>query len=176
MTRSKPISAYLVSTLLLFSGSSWAHHTKKMPTQSMSETGSLYHQGSSISLYGDSTKRHVGDVITVMLDERLLGETKASVKSSDDTKKSVDKVKTGTGADRKKAVKHSHNIRGGVITVAVVKVLANGNLKIQGDNWLKMGGETKHIHLTGIIRPEDLLENNTISSSKIANVQFSYGR
>jgi len=60
------------------------------------------------------------------------------------------------------------------LTATVVKVLPNNNLVISGSRKIKINNEDQIMVLQGIIRPEDILPNNTILSSYIANCKISY--
>lgn len=61
------------------------------------------------------------------------------------------------------------------ITTLVVDKLANGTLKIVGNKTVQINGEEQLISLTGIIRPEDIdEEDNTISSQQVANARIEF--
>ena len=63
----------------------------------------------------------------------------------------------------------------GQISVSVIKVLPNGNLMIRGEKWLMLNNGNEYIRLTGILRPEDVNADNTVSSQKVANARIQYG-
>jgi flagellar L-ring protein precursor FlgH len=58
------------------------------------------------------------------------------------------------------------------ISVFVKQVLPNGNLGVEGTKSVLINSETHQIKISGIIRPEDVV-NNTIESTKIANAQIA---
>jgi len=60
------------------------------------------------------------------------------------------------------------------LTVEVVEVLPNGNLRIKGAKRVKINEEEQIIYLEGVVRPEDIGENNTISSVNIAQANIRY--
>lgn len=60
------------------------------------------------------------------------------------------------------------------VTVTVVDVDGAGNLHVQGDKIVTINSEDQHIVLTGIVRPEDILPDNTILSSRVADARISY--
>ena len=60
------------------------------------------------------------------------------------------------------------------ITCMVVRVLPNGNLVIQGDKDVQVNNETQFIRLYGIIRPQDIEQDNSISSDKVADARIVY--
>jgi flagellar L-ring protein FlgH len=60
------------------------------------------------------------------------------------------------------------------ITVRVVDVEPNGNLRVQGDKEVSVNGEHEHIVLLGIVRPEDIAPDNSVSSTRLADARIQY--
>ncbi|MBE6459343.1 MAG: flagellar basal body L-ring protein FlgH [Alphaproteobacteria bacterium] len=57
----------------------------------------------------------------------------------------------------------------------VTQVLPNGNLVIEGTQEIRVSYELRRLTMKGIIRRADITSNNTIESSKIAELRVSYG-
>ena len=57
----------------------------------------------------------------------------------------------------------------------MTRVLSNKNLFIQGESWLTINQGQEYVQLTGVVRPEDITPNNTVSSQRIAGAQIKYG-
>ncbi len=55
---------------------------------------------------------------------------------------------------------------------AVVVDVQNGNLIVEGNKKLKVGEQLSEIMIRGTVRPDDIMSNNTVDSSKIANCQI----
>ena len=62
----------------------------------------------------------------------------------------------------------------GVITAKIIKVMINNNYFIAGSKELFIDGEKSYIKISGVIRPEDINEDNTISSNYIADAKIMY--
>jgi flagellar L-ring protein precursor FlgH len=62
----------------------------------------------------------------------------------------------------------------GNITVTVVDVAPNGNLRVQGDKIVTLNRENQVIVLTGTVRPEDIASDNSVLSSRLADARVSY--
>ena len=56
----------------------------------------------------------------------------------------------------------------------VVNVLPSGALEIAGDQNLTINGQREVLHVTGVIRPEDIDQTDTVLSSRIANLNGSF--
>ena len=62
----------------------------------------------------------------------------------------------------------------GSISVTVTEVLANGYLRVQGEKRIGMTGGNEYIRVAGIVRPEDIDEQNTVQSTRIADATLVY--
>jgi flagellar L-ring protein FlgH len=60
------------------------------------------------------------------------------------------------------------------VSARIVKVLNNGNYFVSGKRELLINGEKQIMQISGVIRPYDIAQNNTIPSSKIADAKILY--
>lgn len=62
----------------------------------------------------------------------------------------------------------------GSITVSVVDVLPNGNLKVRGEKRVSLNQGNEYIRVSGIIRSIDIDASNQIQSSQLADATIMY--
>jgi len=163
--------------------------------------GSLWqNKGALSSLFQDYKASHVGDVVTIILDQKLTGSTGANTDTSRDSslKAGMDAAFTGFGkrasayaADVDTNLGTTHKGKGstdrsgalsGTITSRVVKVLPDGNLVVAGSREIMVNDETNFLSLSGIIQPRDIrykrdkngIWGYEIESSRISDAKFVY--
>jgi len=60
------------------------------------------------------------------------------------------------------------------ITCQVQEVLPNGNLRVRGTKQVKVNRETQFLTIEGIVRPRDILLDNTVRSDLIAEARIEF--
>lgn len=153
--------------------------------------GSLFNASVSRDLFADHKARNVGDILTINLNERT-----QATKSSSTTTTKDDSVDIGAptllgeqlslngkpasiGIDGKRAFKgdgqsSQSNQLSGQVTVTVVRRLSNGALMVRGQKWLQINQGEELVQISGIVRPEDIGQDNTVSSIRVADARIGY--
>lgn len=162
------------------------------------ETASLWHRarGRDAAMVSDRRARHVGDILTVVVQESASVQASRSTKT--DRKSSVDSAVdqflfpvasssfgTHNGALPGMSLSGSSSFQGGGeinnrqtvsarAAVTVIDVLPNGNLVIEGARYVAYAGEKQYAVLHGIVRPEDIQSGNLVLSSAIADARVEF--
>jgi len=154
--------------------------------------GAIYQAGYDMRLFENIVANRVGDILTVTLVEKTQANKKANLKAGKDTSISVTAPtlwgvasQALLGHDLKTSLASQHNFNGkgqaiqsnsltGDISVTVVAVLPNGNLKIRGEKRVALNDGSEYIRLSGIVRPQDVTASNTIPSTKVADATIMY--
>ncbi len=163
-----------------------------VPPPAQSADGSIYNSYTNRFLFEDLRARRVGDVLTILLEEK----TDAAKKASTATKKSA-KVEVGaptlfgrrptlggkpildnslsSSADFSGDGSSSQsNSLKGRITVSVARVLPNGYLLVRGEKLLSLNQGSEVVRFSGIVRPYDIAPDNTVPSTKVGNARITY--
>ena len=160
--------------------------------------GAIFQTNANQGLFADRTPSQVGDILTVIIEERANISNSESSSGSRSASGSASapgfsipffpnylEAKTrglnvningevendGSG---KSSASSSFNTN---ISVTVIDVLPNGNLQVSGEKQVKMNGEMQYIRLSGIINPRDVkvdprLGGNIVSSQKMADARI----
>jgi flagellar L-ring protein precursor FlgH len=149
--------------------------------------GSIYSNSQQGLFATDRRASKVGDILTVALSENFSASKSQSAKSAKKgaTKFDFPNIMTA-GADDglfdssadlsfdgSGSAGQNNSLRG-ELSVTVTKVFSNGNMEILGQKKLTLNNGDEYIRLIGVIRPEDISNQNTVQSSRIANAKISY--
>ncbi len=137
----------------------------------------------------------VGDVITIYISESTSAAQEATTKTTKESNTGAGFLSgwnqvanlLGNSTDRKTLdlqLKGSDQYNGtgqttrksrvtAIVTAIATEILENGNIYVVGEHKVKVNNEVETIHISGIIRPQDIGSNNTIYSYQLAKAEVS---
>jgi flagellar L-ring protein precursor FlgH len=62
----------------------------------------------------------------------------------------------------------------GSIAVRVVKEMPNSDLFVEGTKVVLINNEEYHLYLSGLLRPADIAQDDSVSSSRLADAQIEF--
>ena len=147
---------------------------------------SQFFNQNSRSLFSDVKAYRVGDALTVLIMEDTHADNAASSSESRNTdlKGGVNASGGSTNFQGNSGINTGNTFKGqgansrteslrSKLSVRVTEVDANGNLKIQGNRKTKVNGETQNVIISGLVRPVDILSDNTIYSYNIMDLNLN---
>ena len=160
--------------------------------------GTIYAASSGLNLYGDSRAKKVGDIVLVRIVETSRGAKEANTKTERESSVSggvsnlfgletwlADKNSRFSPSLTELRAKLTNDFEGkaktdrksnmlATISARVVDITTDGNLNIRGYQEVKVNNETQHIILSGIIRPQDVAQDNSVLSTHLADARIEY--
>ena len=171
-----------------------------MPAPSLAEAqpNSLWHTGGR-AFFRDQRAAKVGDILTVIVaiadQAQFQNETKRSRDNSDSVNLTdlagfegkltkflptganpaslIDTAST-TSNDGKGSIARQEQINMRV-AAEIIQILPNGNLVLKGKQEVNVNYDLRQLTISGIIRPQDISSDNTITYDQIAEARIEYG-
>ncbi len=160
-------------------------------TAAVQANGSIYHDAQNMELFADPRAHRVGDILTVALVESTQASKKATTSTSKTDKTDISaptllgKAITAGGRDANFGLDGERSFDGtgsssqsnqltGQITVTVAQRLSNGNLMVRGEKWLTINQGQELVRISGIVRPQDIGQDNVVPSTRVADARISY--
>jgi flagellar L-ring protein precursor FlgH len=158
--------------------------------------GSLWTTGNG-SLFVDNRASRVGDILTVAIYEQAEASKEATTSTGRSTTASAD-ITSLFGLESKLAnlnstidptnlvsAGYTNDFKGSgtttrkedlvaTLTTRVVEVLPNGTLRISGSKSVTVNHEQQLIHLSGIVRQQDITPENLIDSKYVLDANIVY--
>lgn len=167
------------------------------PRRAAYEQGSLWRSGPT-SLFGDRRAARMGDILTVIIninDQAKLQNSTTSSRSAGENMAIPNLIgipaainnRAGTNiTDPAIGLTSSSNTTGSGsikrneqimlrVAATVVQKLPNGHLVVRGTQEVRVNNELRNLQVTGIIRPQDISRQNTITYDKMAGARVYYG-
>jgi flagellar L-ring protein precursor FlgH len=158
--------------------------------------GSLFSEAGG-GFLEDTRAVRVGDIVVIVVTEAADAQGNATTKLSRDSsaqvgmdslfgvmaafKKAhpdVDPAKLLSFASQSAFAGDGNTKRAGTlnasIAVRVTRELPNGDLFLEGTKVILINNEEYHLYVSGLVRRPDIGQDNTVSSSRIADAQFEF--
>jgi flagellar L-ring protein precursor FlgH len=158
--------------------------------------GSIWVETEALQLLGlEGNARQVGDLITVKVTERTSTAVDSETKTGRSSKvgagisalfgietsllaanpnmgESISMDVTGERDFEGRGSTSRGATASTTITCEVVEVLESGNLRIMGEKQVRVNQEIQYVVLKGIVRPQDIQMDNTVSSDLVARAEI----
>lgn len=158
--------------------------------------GSLWLE-SSRGLFADFRASRVGDLVTIRIDESVAANGNASTQMDREAEHSfgmpsmlgfmgaLSQAHPNLDPSRLMAVMSEYGFNGsgqtrrnsqirGTVAVRVKRELPNGDLFIEGTKIILVNEEELHVYISGVIRPQDIEQDNSVRSSLVADAQVEF--
>ncbi len=166
------------------------HPAQPLPPAHVND-GSAFGRGEN-PIFSDAKAMRVNDVVTVRINENTFQSSQVDKKISGSSNNELKggvfggalkglnnitdlSLQTGSNKTFKGNGKNSRNEKfSTTITARVIKILSGGNYFIFGSRELLLNGEKQLVKISGVIRPYDIDQYNTIDSQYIADAKILY--
>lgn len=141
-------------------------------------------------LFSDPKARRVGDILTIKIDEASSASNSADTSTDRDSSltagisemfgmraAALQELSVSGGIESEFEGKGSTSRSGSLeafITVRVVEVLPNRNLKIVGSREIMVNNEKQIMTIYGVVRPRDISDRNIVLSTFVADARIAY--
>ncbi|GEN27975.1 flagellar L-ring protein [Halovibrio variabilis] len=152
--------------------------------------GSIYQARQGYQpLFEDRRPRAMGDILTIVLDEEVSASKNSQSNAGRSGSASLDLAQlpdaldtlaeygfdlsgendfTGSGGSQ------ANNSFTGTITVSVLEVMNNGNLRVRGEKQIAINQGTEFIRFSGVVNPRTITSQNTVPSTQVADARIEY--
>jgi flagellar L-ring protein precursor FlgH len=169
-----------------------------LPTESKNEDqalspGSLWRDGRPASLlFTDARALRTNDLVVIKIEEvadaKRSAGTEVNRESQSEAQISaflglLEKINKGGKLQMAGGSKSSLNAQGktdrseyltATVPAMVKKVLSNGNLFIEGHRVILVNAEEQHFYISGVVRPIDIDQENSVKSSMVADAEIEF--
>ncbi|MFU8783871.1 flagellar basal body L-ring protein FlgH [Aliidiomarina sp.] len=140
-------------------------------------------------LFEDRRPRMVGDILTILVEEQVSASKSNQATTSRSSNIGMDLAALpdflDSLADMGFDVSSNSDFMGqgsasanntfqGTITVQVLEVIHNGNLRVRGEKQIAINSGAEYIRFSGIINPRSITGQNTVLSSQVAEARIEY--
>ena len=151
--------------------------------------GAIFQASAYRPMFEDRRARMVGDMLTIVINERTsAGKSAANTSSKSGSvefgaptlfgipatttaKAALNAESSNTFED--KGTSSSSNTFTGTIAVMVAEVLPNGNLVVSGEKQVALDKGVEYVRFSGIVNPDNI-SGNAVSSTAVADARVEY--
>lgn len=155
--------------------------------------GSIYQPTAygNYPLFEDRRPRNVGDIITIVIQERTNAAKNVATNTNRSGEAGMDiglspailpselgarqnfgaegnNSSQGTGSSR------ADNMFSGTLTTTVIGVMPNGNLQVAGEKQIAINRGSEYIRFSGVVDPRSVSGAGTVSSTQVADARIEY--
>jgi len=152
--------------------------------------GSIYQARQGYQpLFEDRRPRAMGDILTIVLDEEVSASKNSQSNAGRSGSASLELAQlpdildvlaeygydisgendfTGSGGSQ------ANNSFTGTITVSVLEVMNNGNLRVRGEKQIAINQGTEFIRFSGVVNTRTITAQNTVPSTQVADARIEY--
>jgi len=154
--------------------------------------GSIYQgQWGSQPLFEDRRPRMIGDILTIVLDEQVSASKNSRSNADRNASAGLGFNQSSDALDALANLGFDINANGnvgfsggggaqasntmtGTITVSVLEVLHNGNLRVRGEKQIGINQGVEFIRFSGVVNPRTITGQNTVPSTAVADARIEY--
>ncbi|MFW6345711.1 MAG: flagellar basal body L-ring protein FlgH [Halomonas sp.] len=152
--------------------------------------GSIYQAQRGVHpLFEDRRPRMAGDILTIVLDEEVNASKNASSSADRSGASSLELAElpdalealaeygfdlSGSSDFRGGGGAEANNSMTGTITVSVLEVMHNGNLRVRGEKQIAINQGVEFIRFSGVVNPRTISGQNSVPSTAVADARIEY--
>lgn len=142
-------------------------------------------------LFEDRRPRNVGDIVTIIIQERTNATKQVATSTSRDGSVSLGGSlasaflpsalapeqtfdASGDNKSQGKGSTSAENVFNGTLAATVIDVLPNGNLRIAAQKKIAINRGSQYIRLSGIVDPRFISGAGTVPSTRVADARIEY--
>jgi flagellar L-ring protein precursor FlgH len=142
-------------------------------------------------LFEDRRPRNIGDIITIVLNEKTQAAKNVATNTGRSGSASLDVAAapgfmgswanaklnadmSGSNSAKGKGDSSANNSFNGTITTTVIGVLPNGNLQVAGEKQIAINRGSEYIRFSGVVDPRSIAGSNSVSSTQVADARIEY--
>lgn len=140
-------------------------------------------------LFEDRRPRAIGDILTIVLDEEVSASKNAQSNANRSGSAGLELAQlpdvldtlaeygfdvSGDSDFAGGGGSQANNTFTGTITVSVLEVMNNGNLRVRGEKQIAINQGTEFIRFSGVVNPRTITAQNTVPSTQVADARIEY--